>query len=152
MITLRTATGDKAISAMTLRTPTGDKGILRATLRTPTGDKVIFDSTSGGPFTVEASPISAVGSGFVAGPVSVKTNTITVTATGGTAPYTYAWTRVSGPAGFNILSPTSNATRFAITLDQGEDATALFRCTVTDARARTGTVDVEANASNYGSL
>jgi hypothetical protein len=70
----------------------------------------------------------------------------TVTASGGTAPYTYAWTWSSGGTGITIISPTASATRFSGTnaLD-GTIKTGVARCTVTDDDA--ATVYVEAAVS-----
>jgi len=152
MITLRTPSGDKAIAAMTLRTPTGDKGIARATLRTPSGDKVVFDSALIASLTVDVSPISAVGSGFANEPIFVTTNSVTATATGGTAPYSFAWSFVSGSTALNALSPASDTTRFRATLNQGELADGFFEVTATDLRGRTGTVIVPVSCYNFGSF
>jgi SprB repeat len=149
VITLRTATGDKVIAGMTLRTPTGDKVIAKATLRTPSGDKVIFDTAVAGTLTVDVSPVSAVGAVAIDETVFVTTNAITATASGGTAPYTYAWTRVSGDSGFNALSGSSATSRFRATVAPGDALDAVFRVTATDARGRTGTADVPASASNF---
>lgn len=64
-------------------------------------------------------------------PGSVVTDAVTVTPTGGTAPYTYAWTQVSGDP-INIVSPTSATTTFQQNLGPSEIATGVFRITVTD--------------------
>jgi hypothetical protein len=65
-----------------------------------------------------------------------------VTASGGTAPYTYAWTWASGGTGITILSPTASATRFNAThaLD-GTLLSGIARCTVTDDVGATVYVD-----------
>ena len=55
----------------------------------------------------------------------------TATATGGSTPYTYAWTRVSGSS-YTINSPTSAATTFTTTLAPSGYKTGVYRCTVTD--------------------
>lgn len=151
MITVRTPTGDKAVSGVTVRTPTGDKLVARMVLRTPTGDKEFYTSAAAA-LTVTAEPVSAIGTAYISDAVFVTTNSVTATATGGTAPYTYAWTRVSGTTDFDPQTPSAASTRFRIVLDVGGEAYALFRCTVTDARGRTGTVDVEATAYNFGNF
>jgi hypothetical protein len=79
-------------------------------------------------------------------PQSITTpvaTTPTVTATGGTAPYTYAWTWVVGGTGITIVSPTASATRFSGTnaLD-GTVKSGTARCTVTDDVAAEVYVDV----------
>jgi hypothetical protein len=155
VITLRTASGDKGIAAMTLRTPTGDKGIARAVLRTPTGDEVIFDAGAVSSLSASASPPNAVGADGSAADIIIDTNSVTVTASGGTEPYSYAWTQTAGtPSDWTIESPLSRTTRFSCVggVVDGATETATFRCTVTDSRGRTGTVDVEARVTNYGSI
>ena len=104
-----------------------------------------------GGFTVNASPLSAIGSGSSAADIDVTTNDITATPVGATAPYTYAWTEVSSSAVWTILSPTASTTRFrAVDVPGNSSATAVFLCTVTDSRGRTGTVEVTAEAYNFG--
>jgi hypothetical protein len=73
---------------------------------------------------------------------SKTTGSITVTPAGGTAPYTYAWTKVSG-ATITADSSTAATTTFTATsLTSGETRVAIFRCTVTDNVAATATADV----------
>lgn len=154
MITLRTSAGDKAIAAMTLRTPSGDKGIARATLRTPTGDEVIFDATSSESLPASSSPINAVGAETSDADTNVETNFVTVTVTGGTEPYLYLWTQISGtPSDWSINSTNSRTTSFTgLDVPGGGSFEAIFRCSVSDARGRTGSVDVNARAINYGDV
>jgi hypothetical protein len=74
---------------------------------------------------------------------TIVTDSVTVTATGGTAPYTYAWTRIAGSALIAATSTTAATTTFTgTTLVSGTTYDATFRCTVTDAAAATKTVDV----------
>lgn len=151
MITVRTPTGDKGVAALTVRTPTGDKGAARMTLRTASGDKVIFDSAGMAALTVDAAPINAVGSGSSAADIDVTTNEVTATASGGTAPYTYAWTELGGSGSWAILSPSSATTRFrAYDVTDGGLVASNFECTATDSRGRTGSVIVTAEAYNFG--
>lgn len=91
-------------------------------------------------FSATASPISAVGSGLGG---TVQTNTVTVTPAGGTGPYTYSWTYVSGDT-VTVLSPTSAATRFS----SATGAEAVYKCTVTDSLAATAVVNVGISISN----
>ena len=74
---------------------------------------------------------------------SITTAGVTVTATGGTSPYTYAWTRQSGSASISADSASAASTTFTGTsLVSGTTYNAVFRCTVTDNAAATATVDV----------
>jgi len=152
MIAVQTPFGAGTIGSVSVRTPSGDAVVARGAILTPTGSKDFYTSGGAGGLAVDVSPPFASGSSFTPAPVFVTTNTVTAAATGGTAPYTYAWTRISGASGFNALSASEAATRFRITLDADEGADAVFRVTATDARGRTGTFDVSASAYNYGSI
>lgn len=66
-----------------------------------------------------------------------------ITASGGTAPYTYSWSRASGNATISANSPSSASTSFGGTCEVDVAAiTAVMRCTVTDAASASVTVDV----------
>jgi hypothetical protein len=101
-------------------------------------------AASSGALTATISPGFAGGSEPVAG--TVTTNSVTVTPSGGTSPYTYAWTKVSGDT-FTVTSPTAAATTFSVTLGSGGLASAIYRCTVTDDASATYTVDVSVLAN-----
>lgn len=66
---------------------------------------------------------------------------VTVTAVGGTGPYTYAWTRLSGSAAVFADSSTDASTTFSASICFGSRS-AVFRCTVTDSLSATAAVDV----------
>lgn len=152
MITVRTATGDKAAESLTVRTPDGDKAVARMTLLTATGDELMFQAAGAGSLSATASPPSVNGAASEGFDTLIDTATTTVTATGGTEPYTYAWTLQAGDVGWEAESPLGRSSRFTSPqVAPGASSSATFRCTVTDARSRTGTVDVEANVYNYGS-
>lgn len=75
----------------------------------------------------------------------------TVTASGGTAPYTYAWTRISGATEITANSTTAATTSFNCTgLAAGEVNNAVFRCTVTDSVSATATADVSVQFTREG--
>lgn len=63
---------------------------------------------------------------------TVTSDSQAVTVTGGTAPYTYAWSYVSGSLAISITSPTGSSTTFSATVDDGSPEEAVFKCTVTD--------------------
>lgn len=100
---------------------------------------VTLTRTASGSLTVSASPTSVTKTGLTS---TLTTATVTATASGGTAGYTYAWTKVSGDS-ITATSASSAATTFQATgLASPESRTAVFRCTATDAGSLTATVDV----------
>lgn len=106
----------------------------------------------GGPFTVDVTPDS-FGGRLSPGPGAVTTSEVVATPTGGTAPYSYLWTRTDAdPSVWQILSPTAAATQFRAEGVGPEDTlTATFKCTVTDSLGATAdSADVNAQAINYG--
>lgn len=64
---------------------------------------------------------------------------------GGTGPYTYQWTQVSGPT-VSLSTPTTAATSFVVPPQRNPVAPVVLRLTVTDANARTGFDDVSFTA------
>jgi Putative phage tail protein/SprB repeat len=73
----------------------------------------------------------------------LTTASTTVTPTGGTSPYTYAWARLSGSTSITANTASAASTTFTgASLASGTTYTAVFRCTVTDNVAATKTVDV----------
>lgn len=99
--------------------------------------------------TVDDSTPNSSGSGFAACGDPGTTGTVTVTPSGGTAPYTYAWARVgaaadSGP--YQASAPSAATTAFSdvdstvCTADVNSSET--WRCTVTDDNGRQATIDV----------
>jgi hypothetical protein len=105
--------------------------------------RVELESATSAPYGVGASP-SAVYGGYL-GSSTVTTNAVTVTPTGGTAPYTYAWAYVSGDT-FTIDASTAATTTFTRTVGSSTMYSAVYRCTVTDAAAATATIDVTVTA------
>lgn len=68
-------------------------------------------------------------------------DSVTVTVTGGTGPYTYSWARLSGSAAIYADSSTSASTTFSASICFGTRS-GVWRCTVTDSLSATATVDV----------
>lgn len=84
---------------------------------------------------------------------SATTATTAATVSGGVAPFTYAWAKVSGDA-ITCTAPTSDTTAFSATgLTTGESRSAIYRLTVTDSTSGTpltATVDITVTISNIG--
>lgn len=91
-------------------------------------------------------PLSATASdynptGWRSGTGNVTTSAVTITSTGGYAPYTYAWSRTAGngSAG-NATSASTTFSDYVIAGWAGNDTIGTFQCVVTDAHSQTVTV------------
>lgn len=62
--------------------------------------------------------------------------------TGGTAPYTYAWARVSGSTGPAVSDATRANPTWSGFAAEGSPETAVWRLTVTDDASATATADI----------
>lgn len=91
------------------------------------------------PLTVVVTPSSVAGSGTFP---PVVTNPATATPDGGTAPYTYAWTKVTGTAPSQADSPSAASTTFSSTQLPGL-INETWKCTVTDAAGFTAEDEVD---------
>ena len=81
---------------------------------------------------------------------SATTGSVTVTATGGTPGYTYAWTFTAGGTGITIDSPTSAATTFsAAGMTEGDSLSGTARCRVTDSAAAEFDVEVTVSIARF---
>jgi len=65
-------------------------------------------------------------------PWSMTTLPATAAPTGGVGPYTYAWTKVSGPAGITAVTPSAASTRFTTTFAAAGVLDTVWKCTITD--------------------
>jgi hypothetical protein len=81
-------------------------------------------------FSAVAAPSSLAKFGTTAG---ITTAAATVTPSGGSAPYTYAWARHSGATAISADDPTLASSTFSAALSLGQRVDATFNCTVTDA-------------------
>ena len=85
---------------------------------------------------------TAPGGGFV------TTNSVTVTPSGGLAPYTYAWSLVSG-ASATAQSPTFATTTFRANVGPSDSVVSTFACLVTDSLGQNSAPTVFATFSNF---
>lgn len=106
-------------------------------------------ASSGGPPFTSVSDTGDVFSSGIFGPTISGVGPCAATPVGGTAPYIYSWSKVSGGA-ITVDSPSASSTTFSVTgMAGGENRNALFKCTVTDAfgvvkATRNITVDITA--------
>lgn len=91
--------------------------------------------------TLAASLSSSTLTATLTGSGSLATSTITATPTGGTGPYTYLWSKVSG-ATVTPSSTTTAAITFSATGTAPQTISAVWQCVVTDSTTST------ANAGN----
>lgn len=87
--------------------------------------------------SASASPNPAYGTA-VANPV--YSSAVTVTPSGGYAPYTYSWAKIAGVG--SITSSTSATTTFYASVAPDTPTDGVFRCTITDSHSSTFTIDV----------
>ncbi len=82
----------------------------------------------------------------------ITTSLATCTADGGYPPYTYAWTKVSGPATSVANTPSQAGTTFTATAGVAPEDTAeeVWRCTVTDDLNQTVFDDVNVTFTRFG--
>ena len=103
--------------------------------------------SSGPPFTSVSDSGDVFSSGLI-GP-NITAGPCSATPVGGTAPFTYSWSKVSGGAIGADSSSSSSTTFTATAMGGGENRNALFKCTVTDVfgvvkATRNITVDITA--------
>lgn len=92
------------------------------------------------PITLAVTPsVSGAGSSF--GTISITSGVATATPTGGTGPYTYAWTKVAGDT-LTVTSPNSASTTFRAGIGPSDSRSATYRCTVTDKNGLTASGNV----------
>ena len=157
MIRVQTSTGIKAATEVRVRDAGAALQIVgNVWLRDKANAlKLVYSSTATGAFTVSASPLTAFGGRTGGAGLTITSEEVGVTITGGAAPYTYAWSLVSAASGtWAIQSATSDRTRFTCSgVPVGDSYIATFKCTVTDARGVSSvSADVEVTCTNYGDL
>lgn len=108
---------------------------------------VTFGSSSTASFLVSTNPPNVYSSG--AGGGTQTTSAMTAAISGGTAPYTYSWSIVSGDS-ITITSPTAGSTTFSGSVPFGGTLFAVVRVTVTDANGATSQADGTATLMDIG--
>lgn len=94
--------------------------------------------------TVLGGPAQA--SGF--GPATLTTNSVTASVvSGGTGPFTFAWTFQSGGAGLTPTNPAGASTAWTGHIIPGASLIGVALCTITDSVGTVGTVTVNVNIS-----
>lgn len=90
------------------------------------------------------------GTGNSVYPATVTTNTFTVSAVGGTAPFTYAYSVVWVTGGtLTATAPTSATSDLRLSsVPNGFTYEGVMRCTITDALGATATVDITGHFTN----
>jgi hypothetical protein len=102
----------------------------------------------------DSGDVSGSCSTAVAYSCAATTSSVTVSVTNGRAPFTYAWSYVSG-SGATVNSPTSATTTFtrdAAGSPGGTQYVGVYRCTVTDATGRTATNDVTVTTTHTSTV
>jgi hypothetical protein len=86
---------------------------------------------------------SSGGVAFGSDPVLTMTSEpVNVTTTGGTGPYVYNWSRIGGDSAIQALAPTAHNTQFTVNANLNRTYNATFRITVTDSLLNTAFHDV----------
>ena len=107
-----------------------------------TRDAIVAGDLASSVLSVFVSPTSA--NGTTTGGAAGTTNSVAVQVAGGTSPYTYSVTKVSGDT-FTVDSPTSSSTTFTVTPGAGNTLSAVYRYTVTDSAAPANNATVDFN-------
>lgn len=143
-INLHDASADRSITAIhVIDASSVDRTIVQGRIIGPDKvDRVFWDPSGTVSFSVTISPTVTGGSSYTS---IVVTGSVTATATGGTGPYSYAWslgdfTNTTPPS---VTSPSSATTTFQqtnVAVDDTDSAT--FTVTATDSLANTATASI----------
>jgi hypothetical protein len=105
-----------------------------------TGVTAILAGMRGGaPLSVSAPNVEEFQGGFAS--AGTVTGSTTATVTGGTSPFTFAWTRLSGDFP-TISSASAQNPTFSALVGDGAPNSSTWRVTVTDANSNTATADI----------
>lgn len=105
-----------------------------------------YGTSNAAPLSISISPSSLYDSRTGGG--SLTSSPATGTGSGGTGPYTYAWTYVSGNS-FTINSPSSATTTFTTSLIAGQLKSGVYRCTVTDSLSATASATIDVDMESF---
>ena len=105
--------------------------------------ETIANIASSNPLSVTANKDRA----FYVGSASPQvTESVTVTASGGATPYSFAWTLVTGSDNFSVGDDDAATTTFSTSADNEAGEQALYRCTVTDNNGSKAYIDIGVSA------
>jgi len=96
------------------------------------GVLALLSTAAGNAFSVAASSVSKTDSGFAASGTVTTSETPGTTPTGGTAPYTYAWTKFSGSSVPAVSDATAQNPTWSGTVNSEVEEVAVWRVMVTD--------------------
>lgn len=125
-----------------------EKGSVKSIIDTHSTNINTAISQSSGSALVITSDQSSV-SGLADNGSSATTPTVTATAAGGTSPYSYSWSFVSGDNGIIINSASAATTTFSGTPGVNNSLSATYLCTVTDDLSETATVSVTVTLTDW---
>ena len=108
----------------------------------------------GSALTVSVSPLVANGARSSSTPVTVTSENVTLTITGGSGVYTIAWAAVSTPSGtWTITNPTGAVSRFSVAaVASGASFVGTFRAVVSDGATSVTSATVEVDLINTGTV
>ena len=121
---------------------------VRALAGVPSGTISMNNLRGKSALSVSASNVSGDNGGFApSGSVSTAGSPPNTTVTGGTSPFTYSWTRISGSTIPQISSSTSQNPTWSNGSTPEGTHDAVWRVTVTDANSNTATDDITVSLS-----
>jgi len=151
MIQVRTASGLADLATVKVRDAGGLSAIAAVKVRTASGLDTVWSGV-GSTLAAVIAP-TAFGGAAGSGSIAVSSEVVSVSVTGGKAPYTYLWSKVGAPdANWTIPFATAFETRFTHAAVPAYDSrTAAFKCTVTDANGATvDSGDCDVSVENFG--
>lgn len=113
------------------------------------GMQMMLLGAGGNPFApLSVTAFNALGQRVGAGVATTFAGETETTPSGGMAPYTYSWARVSGSTVPAIDNTTAQNPQWSGTLNAADEQRATWRVTVTDALSATATTDITVTLTN----